>query len=122
MYQKWPHHLWQKMLMFQYAPLMWKLKNDEYRFEQEPFIDINIFGLHFGIKFYNGKYNQDAYWEAMLEHLYDNKSIKECVDDNTWVAHCGTNNKRKENVYLQNMLTKKGRNEYEKEQGTPLQC
>ena len=25
-----------------------------------------------------------ATWEAILEYLYQNKSIQECIDDNTW--------------------------------------
>jgi hypothetical protein len=109
-YHKYPKHFWQKVVMFQYLPLQWKPKYDEFRFEQEPFIDLNLFGYHFGIVFSLEKYNLDAYWEALLEHLFTNKTIKECVDDNTWSKY---DSEEKLNVYTQNMLTKKGRKEYE---------
>lgn len=107
-------HFWNKFIDIQYMPLEFKLKFDEYRFEQEPFINVTLFQtFNFGIKFSNGKYNLDAYWEALLEYLYDKKPLKECVDDNTWKCHWGKWNERSENVYIQNMLTKKGKELYE---------
>ena len=113
-YHKWNEgkNILSRIIFIQYVPLQWKIKNELNCFEQEPFIDIEIFRRwHFGIRFSNGKYNLDAYWEAILDHLYDGKSLSDSVSDNSWKRTNG----EFENAYTQRMLTLRGMMIYENE-------
>ncbi len=82
----------------------WKLKYDMVRHEWPPFIEIRIFRkLQILFVFnYITKSDKDSWvrdtatWEAMLEMIYQNKSIQDAVKDHVWG----------DNITIHNNLTK----------------
>ena len=82
--------------------LSWKLKYDEPRYEDDPFIQLNLFGICFKIQFRSPTNDgtlicmpDEAYWESILEYygeLYEHKipNLYKIIYNNTW---CNTDMK-----------------------------
>ena len=116
MYKKRTSHFWQYIVKIDYIPLQYKLKFLDYCLEQVPYFNVTLFNVfHLGIMFSNGKYNEDAYWECLLQHLYNGDALDKCVEENTWKRfRKGPEDYTAENVYTQDMLTNYGRRTYER--------
>lgn len=83
--------------------LSWKLKYDEPRYEDDPFIQLNLFGVCFKIQFRSPTNDgtltcmpDEAYWESILEYygkLYEHKipNLYKIIYNNTW---CNTDMKK----------------------------
>lgn len=76
-----------------FSGLGWKWKYDEVRHEWDPYIQICLFRKYHIIWIFNwvnkhDKLNSDiismATWEAILDYLYNHKTVQECVNFNTW--------------------------------------
>ena len=81
--------------------LGWKTKWDDYRYEFPPQFTIIAFGLSLSLTLHCPVKNEfacdDHYWEAILNHLYANKSgrLKETIEStgiwSTWKFKDGDN-------------------------------
>lgn len=66
--------------------VMWKYKYDDIRYEFPPQFTIVVFGLSLTFTLHSPIYNEfasdDRYWEAILNHIYENKSgsLKETIE------------------------------------------
>lgn len=75
------------------SSLGWKSKYEDYRHEWDPFIDICFFRKYHLIWVFNwAKKNNsdsgfisDSTWEAIMDFLYKNLSIEECIKRNTLI-------------------------------------
>lgn len=77
--------------------LSWKTKYGEPRYEDDPFIQINLFGICFKIQFRSPINDgtltcmpDEAYWESILEYynaLYEHKTpnLYKIIRHNTWL-------------------------------------
>ena len=77
--------------------LSWKSKYGEPRYEDDPFIQLNLFGICFKLQFVSptndGTHTcipDEAYWESILDYygkLYENKTpnLYKIIDKNTWL-------------------------------------
>lgn len=77
--------------------LSWKSKYGEPRYEDDPFIQLNLFGVCFKIQFRSPTNDgtltcipDEAYWESMLEYygkLYEHKipNLYKIIEKNTWI-------------------------------------
>ena len=78
----------------------WKWKYDEVRHEWDPYIQIRFFRKWDIIFIFNwiDKKDRDstcrsmATWEAILDYLYNSKSMQECINYHVWGAKLGENN------------------------------
>ena len=78
----------------------WKWKYDEVRHEWDPYIQIRFFRKWDIIFVFNwiDKKDRDstcrsmATWEAILDYLYNSKSIQECINYHVWGAKLSENN------------------------------
>lgn len=84
------------------SSLGWKYKYDEVRHEWDPYIHIRLFGKWDLIWVFNyiDKNNLEssvrniATWEAMLDYLYNNKTIEQCKDYHIWGKEIGNPNSK----------------------------
>lgn len=100
------HVIWKKELWFFGLPIRkefynrfinihssavgWKWKYDEVRHEWDPYIDICFFRKWHLCFIFNwiDKKDKDSWcksmttWEAILDYLYNNKTIEDCIEDN----------------------------------------
>lgn len=60
----------------------WKDKWNSPRFEQSPFIYIDLFYHGFLFRFTDDY--EWIYWETILDYLYYNKTIEQACEDNVW--------------------------------------
>lgn len=75
------------------SALSWKDKYGEPRYEDDPFIQLNLFGICFQLKFkcpFNNIATEEAYWESMLEYyriIYkkEKPNLYKILNKNTWV-------------------------------------
>lgn len=75
----------------------WKWKYDEVRHEWDPYIQIRLFRKWDIIFIFNWIDKKDinsscrsmATWEAILDYLYNNKSIEECISRHVWGSDTG---------------------------------
>lgn len=77
--------------------LSWKLKYDEPRYEDDPFIQLNLFGICFKIQFRSPTNDgtltcipDESYWESILEYygkLYEHKipNLYKIIKGNTFI-------------------------------------
>lgn len=77
--------------------LSWKSKYGEPRYEDDPFIQLNLFGVCFKIQFRSPTNDgtltcipDEAYWESILEYygkLYEHKipNLYKIIEKNTWI-------------------------------------
>ena len=77
--------------------LSWKSKYGEPRYEDDPFIQLNLFGICFKLQFVSptndGTHTcmpDEAYWESILDYygkLYENKTpnLYKIINKNTWL-------------------------------------
>lgn len=99
---------------FYTVALSWKTKYSEYRYEDDPFIQINLFGICFKVQFISPTNDgtltcmpDEAYWESILEYygkLYEHKipNLYKIIQENTWLNMNGV---KYETI---NILTYKG--------------
>ena len=72
--------------------LSWKSKYGEPRYEDDPFIQLNLFGVCFKIRFaspFNDVATEESYWESILTYygkLYEHKvpNLYKIIQKNTW--------------------------------------
>lgn len=70
----------------------WKWKYDEVRHEWDPYIQIRLFRKWDIIFIFNWIVKSDqnsncrsmATWEAILDYLYNNKTLQECINRHIW--------------------------------------
>lgn len=94
--------------------LSWKTKYSEPRYEDSPFIQINLFGICFKMQFVSQTNDgtlecmpDEAYWESILEYynkLYEHKipNLYKIIYNNTW---CNTDMKEYDTTVI---LTNRG--------------
>ena len=83
---------WKVRKIFKTSNVGWKWKYDEVRHEWDPYIQIRLFRKWDIILIFNWivKSDQDsncrsmATWEAILDYLYNNKTLQECINRHTW--------------------------------------
>lgn len=81
--------------------LGWKTKYSEVRYETPPNILFKFFNFEFRITLTWGDVLTDTiYWESILEYLYENKSIEEIINSNTWI----NNDKKETSLITLNLL------------------
>lgn len=92
--------------------LGWKTKYDDYRHEWDPMIYIVLFRKWFIIWTFNWINNDInsttssmATWEAILDYLYRNKTLKWVVDHHKWKLGFGKNSPI---ITIHRNLTKRG--------------
>lgn len=92
--------------------LSWKSKYGEPRYEDDPFIQINLFGICFKLRFAcplkDDVVVEESYWESILEYygkLYEHKipNLYKIIKRNTWMDVYG-----RYNYKVINILTNKG--------------
>ena len=74
------------------SSLGWKTKYNSYRHEWDPYINIVFFRRFHLIWLFNWIDKNDKYsstrnmatWEAILEYLYNNKSLDHVIKENVW--------------------------------------
>lgn len=81
--------------------LSWKSKEGEPRYEYDPFIQLNLFGICFKIQFRSPTNDgtltcipDESYWESILEYygkLYEHKipNLYKIIEKNTWIKMNG---------------------------------
>lgn len=81
--------------------LSWKSKYGESRYEDDPFIQLNLFGICFKLQFISPTNDgtltcipDEAYWESILEYygkLYEHKipNLYNIIETNTWTNMYG---------------------------------
>lgn len=77
--------------------LGWKWKYDEVRHEWDPYIQICLFRKYHLIWIFNWVNKKDEYsntrsmatWEAILDYLYNGKTIEECINNHRWIGKWG---------------------------------
>jgi hypothetical protein len=78
--------------------LSWKSKYGEPRYEDDPFIQINLFGICFKLRFAcpikDSITTEESYWESILEYygkLYEHKvpNLYKIIKRNTWLDKDG---------------------------------
>lgn len=77
--------------------LGWKWKYDEVRHEWDPYFQIVFFRKYHLIWLFNWINKKDEYsntrsmatWEAILDYLYNKKTIEECINEHRWVGKYG---------------------------------
>ena len=103
--------------------LSWKSKYGEPRYEEDPFIQINLFGICFKLRFacpLKDDVVEESYWESILEYygkLYEHKipNLYKIIKRNTWMDVYGRHNYKVINIltnrgffkYLEDMHTYK---------------
>ena len=73
--------------------LSWKSKYGESRYEDDPFIQVNLFGICFKLQFvcpFENIATIESYWESILEYygkLYEHKipNLYKIIQKNTWI-------------------------------------
>ena len=91
--------------------LGWKTKYGSFRHEWNPCIYFKFFKWQ--IRFIIGPIKECTwYWETILDWVYneDKLTFAECVNNNTWESL--SKGGAKNNVFLDNLLTKKGKKLY----------
>lgn len=96
------------------STLSWKSKYGEPRYEEDPFIQVNLFGICFKLRFAcptnDGTLTcmpEESYWESILEYynkLYEHKvpNLYKIIRNNTWMDKDG------HEYNTTNILTDKG--------------
>lgn len=82
------------------SSLGWKWKYDEVRHEWDPYFQIVLFRKWHLLWVINWVDKKDkdsvtrsmATWEALLDYLYNNKTIEECISNHRWIANWGDDN------------------------------
>lgn len=77
--------------------LGWKWKYDEVRHEWDPYFQIVFFRKYHLIWLLNWINKKDKYsntrsmatWEAILDYLYNKKTIEECINGHRWIGKYG---------------------------------
>ena len=77
--------------------LSWKSKYGEPRYEDDPFIQLNLFGICFKLRFeapFKDIATTESYWESILEYygkLYEHKipNLYNIIEKNTWIRANG---------------------------------
>ena len=72
--------------------LSWKSKYGESRYEDDPFIQLNLFGICFKLRFespFKDIATTESYWESIIEYygkLYEHKipNLYKIIENNTW--------------------------------------
>ncbi len=72
--------------------LSWKSKYGEPRYEDDPFIQLNLFGICFKLRFespFKDIATTESYWESIIEYynkLYEHKipNLYKIIEKNTW--------------------------------------
>ena len=85
------------IISIKFRALGWKWKYDDVRHEWDPYIQIRLFRKWDIIFIFNWVDESDsdsstrnmATWEAILDYLYNNKTIEECIKRHTWGARIG---------------------------------
>lgn len=81
------------IITIRFSGLGWKWKYDEVRHEWDPHIQICLFRKYHIVWIFNwiNKYDKAysdvismATWEAILDYLYNHKTIQECINYHTW--------------------------------------
>lgn len=80
------------IIHIKFQGLGWKWKYDQVRHEWDPYIQICFFRKWHLIWIFNWVDPKDknssirslATWEAILDYLYNNKSLKYCIDNHVW--------------------------------------
>ena len=73
----------------------WKWKYDEVRHEWDPYIQIRLFRTWDIILLFNWVTTSNtvtqsiATWEAILDYLYNNKTIEQCINNHVWRSVIG---------------------------------
>lgn len=73
----------------------WKFKYDEVRHEFDPYISICFFRRYHLVWVFNWITKDDkdsnirsmATWEAILDYLYNGKTIEECINGHVWISN-----------------------------------
>ena len=73
--------------------LSWKSKYGEPRYEDDPFIQLNLFGICFKLRFeapFKDIATTESYWESTIEYynkLYEHKipNLYKIIQKNTWI-------------------------------------
>ena len=94
-----------------FIALGWKTKYGSFRHEWNPCIYFKFFKWQ--IRFIIGPIKEGTwYWETILDWVYNNGKLTfaECVNNNTWGSL--SKGDAKNNVFLDNLLTKKGKKLY----------
>lgn len=82
------------------SALSWKSKYGEPRYEEDPFIQVNLFGICFKLRFTcpfkDYVVTEESYWESILEYygkLYEHKTpnLYKIIKRNTWMDMYGYN-------------------------------
>lgn len=87
------------IIHIKFQGLGWKTKYGEYRHEWDPYIQICFFRKWHLIWLFNWVTKEDrdssvrsiATWEAILDYLYNNKTIEECISNHTWESDINDN-------------------------------
>lgn len=81
------------IITIRFSGLGWKWKYDEVRHEWDPHIQICLFRKYHIVWIFNwiNKYDKGdsniismATWEAILDYLYNHKTIQECINYHAW--------------------------------------
>ena len=102
-----------KFVDFRMSALGWKDKYNSPRHEWDPYISIVlfrkwqlIFTFNYAILGDDCSYTRDiATWEAMLDIVYNNKSLQQVVNEHQW---CKSIDNRKEVITIKDNLTNEG--------------
>lgn len=87
------------IIHIKFQGLGWKWKYDEVRHEWDPYIQICFFRKWHLIWLFNWITKEDrdssvrsmATWEAILDYLYNNKTIEECITRHMWESNINNN-------------------------------
>lgn len=88
------------ILDINFSAVGWKTKYGEPRHEWNPYIQICFFRRFHLIWTFEWKTANMATWEALLDHLYRNIPIEECIRNHTWSTLDGTPITIKSNLKL----------------------
>ena len=90
-----PFNIWYNKSIFGLytVALSWKSKYGESRYEDDPFIQVNLFGICFKLQFvcpFDNIATIESYWESILEYygkLYEHKipNLYKIIQKNTWI-------------------------------------